>query len=381
MTTLRGMTWRHPRGYDPMVATSAIWAEKTGVNIVWEQRSLQDFESFPVDDLARQYDLIVIDHPHVGEITAKSCLVAFDGQGHDDALNDMSQNSVGPSFPSYTWRGRQWALPIDAASQVQMWRPDLLDAPLKNWSEILPLARKGQVVFPLQAPHAILSFFSLAANLGTPCATEGPSDLISISDGSVVLDAMAEVFVELSDDLMFIDPIEASEAMAAEGSRLAVMPLGYGYVNYSLAGFRPHRLYAADIPAVGDNGPVGSAIGGTGIAVSALRENADLALQYAVWVAGRGVQEKLYATSGGQPGHAAGWNDVETNAATADFYTNTRATLEGGWLRPRHRGYMQFQHESSERLVQALRDGEHASHVIADLNRRFRASFSVDQEA
>ena len=44
---LKGMTWSHPRGYDPMVACSAIWKEKTGVEIAWDKRSLQDFESFP----------------------------------------------------------------------------------------------------------------------------------------------------------------------------------------------------------------------------------------------------------------------------------------------------------------------------------------------
>ncbi|TIU26397.1 MAG: carbohydrate ABC transporter substrate-binding protein, partial [Mesorhizobium sp.] len=69
--SLKGMTWNHPRGYDPMVACSRLWQEKTGVSIEWEKRSLQDFESFSVEELARAYDLIVIDHPHVGQITAE----------------------------------------------------------------------------------------------------------------------------------------------------------------------------------------------------------------------------------------------------------------------------------------------------------------------
>ena len=60
---LKGMTWSHPRGYEPMVACSKLWEEQTGVGIDWDKRSLQDFESYPVEDLARQYDLIVIDHP------------------------------------------------------------------------------------------------------------------------------------------------------------------------------------------------------------------------------------------------------------------------------------------------------------------------------
>ena len=63
---LKGMTWDHPRGYDPLAACSALWAERTGVEIAWDRRSLQDFESFPVEELARAYEPLIIDPPHVG---------------------------------------------------------------------------------------------------------------------------------------------------------------------------------------------------------------------------------------------------------------------------------------------------------------------------
>src|SRR5690348_5306401 len=77
--TLRGMTWDHPRGYDPLVACSVAWHARTCVRIDWERRSLQDFESFPVAELAGRYDLIVIDHPHVGQITRERCLAPLGG--------------------------------------------------------------------------------------------------------------------------------------------------------------------------------------------------------------------------------------------------------------------------------------------------------------
>ena len=80
---LAGMTWNHPRGYDPMVACSALWREKTGVEVAWDKRSLQDFELFPVEELARRYDLIVIDHPHVGQVTAERCLTPLDVAGRE----------------------------------------------------------------------------------------------------------------------------------------------------------------------------------------------------------------------------------------------------------------------------------------------------------
>ena len=92
------MTWDHPRGRDPLLACSTIWREKTGVEITWESRSLQDFESFPVADLARRYDLMVIDHPHVGDITAQHCLIPLDIAERETECTALAANSVGPSW-------------------------------------------------------------------------------------------------------------------------------------------------------------------------------------------------------------------------------------------------------------------------------------------
>jgi multiple sugar transport system substrate-binding protein len=96
---LKGMTWSHPRGYDPMVACANFWQEKTGVTVVWDKRSLQDFESFPVEMLAQRYDLIVIDHPHVGQITAENCLAPLDLPGRAAELAALNHGSVGQSYP------------------------------------------------------------------------------------------------------------------------------------------------------------------------------------------------------------------------------------------------------------------------------------------
>src|SRR5947208_11895449 len=110
---LNGMTWSHSRGHAPLVACSKLWREQTGVGIYWAKRSLQDFEAYPVEELARRYDLIVIDHPHVGQVTREGCLAPFDDPGRAPDREALESASVGPSYPSYAWRGGQWALPID----------------------------------------------------------------------------------------------------------------------------------------------------------------------------------------------------------------------------------------------------------------------------
>lgn len=370
MTTLKGMTWSHPRGYDPMVATARAWAEQTGVRIEWDKRSLQDFESFPVEELARQYDMIVIDHPHVGQVVQEGCLAPLDVPSREAERAALAAASVGQSYPSYNYAGRQWAFPIDAATQVMAYRADLIEAP-GSWDDVVALARMGRVVFPLLPPHSVMSFFTLTANLGHPCAVEnGP--LVDTATGIRAIEMLAEVARHLDPADFGMDPIAASEAMARADAKLALMPLGYGYVSYAAPGFRAHQLTFADIPLPGASG---SALGGTGIAVSAFSENKAAAIDYAYWVASAEVQRGLYARSGGQPGHAAAWEDDAVNAATGNFYRGTRKTLEGAYVRPRHNGYMAFQDAASRRLTAGLAAREAPAAILADLDRLFRESF------
>lgn len=374
MTRLKGMTWSHPRGFDPMVACSAIWGEKTGVQIDWEKRSLQDFESYPVEDLARAYDLIVIDHPHVGQITDEGCLTPLDVPGREAERAALAAGSVGQSYASYFWRGKQWAFPIDAATQVLAWRPDLLDAAPTTWVEVVALARQGRVLLPLRPPHSLMSLYTLAGNLGAPCMVEGET-LIDPAIGAQVWDMLREITDLVDPACAGWDPIAVFEEMAKPGSEIACAPLIYGYVNYAIPGFRPNLIRFADMPVAGAHGRVGSALGGTGIAVSAFSTARDAAIDFAYWIASGDVQRGPFALAGGQPGHASAWEDAAVNAATSDFYTSTRATLQGAWVRPRHNGYMALQETASQRVTAGLAAKEPATRVIDDINRLFRESF------
>jgi len=370
------MTWSHPRGYDPMVACSALWKQKTGVSIEWEKRSLQDFESFPVEELARAYDLIVIDHPHVGQITAEKCLAPLDVPGREAEREALASGSVGRSYPSYTWQGRQWAFPIDAATQVQAWRPDLIEAAPTIWTEVLALAEQGRVLLPLRPPHSLMCLYTLAADLGRLCVVDGSADLVDADTGETAFEMLREIAALVDPACLTMDPIAVFERMADSASRIACAPLIYGYVPYAVPGFWPHRLAFADMPVASGNGPVGSALGGTGIAVSAFSAAQEAAIDFAYWIASGDVQRGPYAAAGGQPGHAAAWEDDAVNAATGDFYRDTRATLEGAWVRPRHDGYMAFQEQASDRINEGLAGRQDARRVVADINRLFRESFA-----
>lgn len=365
------MTWSHPRGYDPMVATAAEWRRRTGIEIEWEKRSLQDFETFPVETLARRYDLIVIDHPHVGEITAQHCLAPLDVPERDTERQAIANGSVGGSCESYCYDGRQWAFPIDAAAQVMIWRPDLLPDPPLDWDGVVRHAEAGRVLLPLLPPHSLMCFFTLAASLGSPCATTR-APFVDRAAGKEALTLLAAVTRHIDARCFAMDPIGASELMAMPTDDFALMPLGYGYVSYARDGFRPRRLQFGDIPVTGHRG---SALGGTGIAVSAFSANIAAATDYAYWVASAGVQRGLYAAAGGQPAHAAAWESESVNAAVHGFYRNTRATLESSYMRPRHAGYMAFQEAASRRITSGLEAREPPAAIVDDLCRRYEESF------
>lgn len=364
------MTWDHPRGFDPLAAASRAWAERTGVTIDWERRSLQDFESYPVDELARRYDLIVIDHPHVGQVAEEGCLVALDTVADPRSLAAIASGSVGGSFESYRWNGHQWALPIDAAAQVQAWAPSRIAGPATDWTMVLGLAEEGRVALPLRAPHALMSLFTLCGLEGI--ALDPAADRLFPAGAARAYARLLEIAERLDATAFAQDPIAVLDAMASAASPVAVAPLLYGYVSYAREGRRAERVRFADLPLLTAGVPAGSTLGGTGIAVSALGATPEGAVAFAEWVASPEVQSGLYAEAGGQPAHALAWESDRANAPVANFYRDTRATLDRAWVRPRHDGYMSYQQAASERLETALRRNEAPDAVIDALNALYR---------
>src|SRR4051794_22502066 len=114
---LTGITWDHPRGYDPLIASSALYEKLFGVKVKWEKRSLTNFGDQSLTALATQFDLLIIDHPHSGVAHETKCLIPFDDLLSKEKLIELENQSAGPSFLSYQYKDNQWALPVDAAMQ------------------------------------------------------------------------------------------------------------------------------------------------------------------------------------------------------------------------------------------------------------------------
>jgi multiple sugar transport system substrate-binding protein len=368
------MTWSDPRGLDPMLATAARWHElHPAVEVIWEARSLQDFESYPVAELAARFDLMVIDHPHVGQVVREGVLVPLDRHLPAETIAVLERQSVGPSLASYRWEGHLWALPVDASTQVQAIRPDRLERGARSWDEVEALGRDGRLLWPLRAPHALMAFLSLAANGGTPCGSASDR-LLPREDGLAVLDRLIGLVALVDPACLALDPIQGLDRLARD-ERAACIPLVYAYRNYQVPGYRAQPLRFVDIP--GERGPLGSTLGGTGIAVSARSGSVEAAVAHAAWLASGEVQRDLYARAGGQPGNALAWDDPVLDREHHGFYRGIRATLDGAWVRPRHAGWMGFQDRGDAILREALTREAPPAACLDALDAAWRASLAA----
>lgn len=380
---LRGMTWAHTRGYLPMVATAQRFHElHRDIDIVWEKRSLRAFEEFPIDELAKEYDLIVLDHPFVGYAAQHGPLLPLDEHLPASFLDELAVNSVGASHASCFFGGHQWALAIDAATPVAFWREDLLNrhnlTVPSTWDELLALARRGHVELPALPINSLMNFYMLCVALGeAPFASS--ERVASAETGVGALRLLRELVKACDPGCLRRDPIASHDLVAgAANVRAAYCPFAYGYSNYATEGYAQHRLTFGEPPRF-KGAPLCSTLGGTGLAVSALRPHTREAVAYAQFVASERVQRTLYTRAGGQPGHRAAWLDATNNRLTNDYFSRTLPVLDRAYLRPRYSGYLTFQ-QAAGPLVHAALLGDPADDVaiLSQLDSLYRASLSPD---
>jgi multiple sugar transport system substrate-binding protein len=335
----RGLTWDHPRGHAALRASA-------GDLIAWDTQPLEGFESHPIDDLCARYDLVVLDHPHLGDALATGCLTPLDDLFAPDELAAWAAASIGATMRSYACGGRQWALPLDAATQVCAARADLVGEPPATWDEVERISRTAPVALSLAGPHAFLTFCSIAVALGEEPAAD-LDHLLSTGTGLDVLDLMAAIDARAPAPTRALDPIGLLELMSATDD-LALCPLVYGYVTYA------GRVTFGDAPAAAPGGRPGSTLGGTGIALSSRCTPTPALLDHIRWLMSTEAQTRFLPAHAGQPSARAAWADARVNAAAGGFYRRTARTCETAWVRPRYAGYITFQSAASDLIRDAL---------------------------
>jgi multiple sugar transport system substrate-binding protein len=374
--TLRGITWKHDRGLAPLLATAKHFCEQhSDLTIDWEARSLQEFGEGTVQALAENYDLVIIDHPYMGQVAQEKCFLALDEHFTTVQLGELERDSVGPSYRSYYFDGHQWALPVDAAAQVAGYRADLLEANgfkvPQTWEEVLDLAkfRRGFVSPALSPLDSLMCFFTLCANLGeAPFTSTGK--LVSDEIGEQALERLRALAENSFEGALSANPIAIWERMSSS-DEIAYCPLAFGYSNYARNGYRSKSVSFAPIPSSG-RGPVGATLGGAGVAISSGCRHLEFALEYAFWITGKECQRTLYVESGGQPASKTAWLDADANELTNGYFAATLPVLENAWLRPRFSGFEYFQIKALAMVHQFLNNEISCRETLNQLDEFYR---------
>ena len=379
VVSLRGITWNHSRALPPLVATAQRFEEQhPGVRIQWEKRSLHEFGHADLATLVRNFDLLVIDHPMVGEAEATGVLADLLPLLSSNDIEDLRSDSLGSCFSSYMYHERLYALPIDAAAPAASLRPDLLDqfhlkAP-QNWSELMDLARSGFVRMPGFPADLFLNFMGLCVSRGSPVAASS-EQCVDHEIGVRCLADLGELAARMPDEIYDMNPIALYERMT-DGDRIAYCPFAYTYSNYSRNGFGAKHVRFSNPVALDGSIPMRTVLGGTGIAISAGCKDIPLALEYSLFVAGRTCQRTLYGMCSGQPARRSAWRDTLLNQITDDFFLRTAASIETAYVRPRYCGYIGFQERAGVPIVEYCKRHIKAQQVLDRIDTLYRTSLN-----
>jgi multiple sugar transport system substrate-binding protein len=374
---LRGITWNHSRALPPLVAAAQRFEEThAGVRIQWDKRSLHEFGHAGPGPLCREYDVLVIDHPMLGNAARTGVLLELDDLVRPEFLRHLAANSAGASFESYRYAGQMWALPIDAAAPCASYRPDLLErggfeAPRK-WADVLQLARRGMVVMPGLPVDIFLNLMGLAVSRS--CLFDGSSERLLEGDRATeCLEQLRELASHMPEQIYGWNPIAMYEHLATSGEH-AYCPFAYSYSNYARNGFAARLVRFANPARMDDGCRVRTILGGTGLAISSFCSEPRLAVEFASFCAGEDCQRTIYAFAGGQPAHRQAWLDPALNTLTNGFFNDTLECLDHAAVRPRYAGYTEFQAIAGRPVVEYVRNGGAVSGVMDTINRLYRES-------
>lgn len=361
---VRGLTWDHPRGYDALAA-AAIEANALGLGIHWDKQSLEGFESAGISELAQQYDLLVIDHPHLGDALEGECFQKIDALFDPALLARWRAQSIGQSFASYRYEGQQWALPLDAATQVAAWRPDLSADPVPtSWTQLPDYAERNAICLSLAGPHAFLTLCSMAHAFGARMGDHQKNlfeggDVVAAWELLLALHARSPVAWETCNPIALLHGMSTTD-------EISYCPLVYGYVNYAGPASPGHRLAFVDAPA-GPTGAIGSVLGGTGIAITERCAITPALLRHLEYLMDVNTQATFIPRHHGQPSARQAWQDATLDQEYNGFYGHTLRTLEEAFVRPRFSGYTRFQLEASQAVREMLTARTGATDCIARL--------------
>ena len=355
--TIKGITWNHSRAFPPLVAVSQRYEElHPGVRIRWDKRTLDEFGHKPIDQLIKDYDLIVIDHPWAGFCFDQNLVLDLKGLLTTHQWNDLEQNCVGASFKSYVFENKLLAVPIDMATPVPSWRQDLID---KNglqlpatWNNLIAMADKKLMIMPAFGADLFLNWLMLLHALeGYPF--HSPDTIAEKEKAIEAMSLLKRLAEPMPGEILDWNPIIIAELMTRH-DKFAYCPFAYSYGNYCRPSFADKPLKYGNLLQLNGK-PLRSILGGTGISISSGCKEIELALDFSLYCASAQVQSNIYTYAGGQPARKEAWLSKNLIPFTGGFFSDSYLSHESSLVRPRYNGYVTLQEKAGVPLQQFIK--------------------------
>ncbi len=388
MITLRGRTWASRRGYGGLAASAEAYTQlRPDVQVEWEQL---DFDELFYDSRRQfvtgsvNFDLLMIDHPWVGELAVNGWLVDMDELLTSVQQLDLDEDADRSSLEAYRYDdgacARLWSLPVDGACQILAFRPELVGTAVDqlpgDWDSFLALGESlheppDHCAYTHQfgGPNHFLTLLGIAAALGD-APYSSPSRGLHRDAGARGLDILRRIW-ELSIESQVESPdtlVHRTFPLMMAEDRAAMCPGVFAYITH-YGGEGERQLAIADMPVMPETGKRTSLLGGMGLAIASASPHRDAAWEYATFVMSREVQGGVFVENGGQPGRVSALTSGYADAECAGFGPVLAAALDDCYIRPTPPGWHRAERAGGD-VVSRFLAGEVAEReTLAELDR------------
>ena len=352
---IRGVAFDHPRIVHPLRASAhAFMARFPEVRIEWVKNSLAEFEETSLCENSERYDIFAFDHPLIGDSVIDGCILDLE-EMRPGLIADLRGRSVGLSLDSYVYDNSLFGIPFDGAAQNSAWvRSSFIERkPPSNLGELSSFVSqhgKSSVALPLSPAHSASSFLTIAAS--SKRITESANFLMEPGRLIKAYEYFS-VIVRLSDpSSIFHDPISLLNEMS-EGSPVLFSPYIFGYGIYASSSFSQVPLSFGPALRV-EEWAARPILGGAGIAISSQSSQKELALDYLEFLVSEECMAEIVGQNHGQGGIEAGWGSGTDAEMKQFFFSPTSDSIRSAFVRPRHRGFVDFFSELGSYLTSSV---------------------------
>lgn len=368
MKVLRGITWKNKRGYEPLVHGAELWMkDNPDIKVIWDQLPWYKFEEKILSGLAdgtNEYDLIMFDHPWTGRLQTESWLNDLSEVYNQEYLGDVKARCVGLSYDSYSLMG-QWAIPLDAACHIALYRDDILEADElpKTWDDVIVWSKdylkthgKPGLVMSVEGVLGSCLFLSMMAGLGYSPYLNEKDPVCNRKAAKEVLEYIKQLLEYTPKGSEQWGPWDIYENMAHDKGGV-YSPSIFGYVNYINEKPFGRNLKYGLVPAFEKKQSARSILGGVGIGIARASDNIEEAASLIKFYASDYVQKEVFVANYGQPAVKAVWDDDHINTEYNNMYRDMMRNMNNAYIRPRYERFHELELYNGE-CMQKFWNGE-----------------------